>query len=126
MTTTTKTKRAILIDAKTNSVRFVEVGEYTDIYKHCGFELFTTVGLGNGETLYVDDEGLMNGTQYGFTIEGYSQPLMGNGLILGSTASGNSKSTALTLEEVARKVQCFKRPEGFPMFVRTAASPKVG
>jgi hypothetical protein len=106
------TNKAILINAKANTVSIVEVGEYTDIYKHCGYETFTCVGLGNGETLYVDDEGLINGTDYGFTIEGYSDPLMGNGLILGSTASGDSKSTALSVEDVLAKVRIL-RPTAF-------------
>ena len=125
MSNTNKMK-AILINAKANTVRFVEVGEYTDIYKHCGYETFTTVSLGGGETLYVDDEGLMNGTDFGFELEGYDHPLMGNGLILGCNLNnGESVDTALSLEDVARKVQCFKRPEGFSMFVRMAG-PRLG
>jgi hypothetical protein len=115
--------KAILIDAKTNSVTLVEVGEYTDIYKHCGYETFTCVGLGNGETLYVDDEGLINGTDFGFYIEGYEGLLMGNGLILGSTASGDSKSTALSVHEVAEKVRCLRRVGR--MIVRSADPANV-
>lgn len=109
---TNTNKKAILINAKANTISLVEVGEYTDIYKHCGYETFTCVGLGKGETLYVDDEGLINGTDYGFTIEGYSDPLMGNGLILGTTASGDSKSTAFSVEEVMKKVRIL-RPTAF-------------
>jgi hypothetical protein len=116
-------KKAILIDAKTNSVTLVEVGEYTDIYKHCGYETFTCVGLGNGETLYVDDEGLINGTDFGFTIEGYDGPLMGNGLILGSTASGDSKDTALSVHEVAEKVRCLRKVSR--MLIRSADPANV-
>lgn len=112
--TTTNKKKAILINAQQGVISQVEVGEYTDIYKHCGFGLFTTVSLGNGETLYVDDEGLLNGTQHGFTIEGYQDPLMGNGLILGSTASGDSKDTAFTAEAIKAKVRCLRpSPFGF-------------
>lgn len=121
MTSFNKNK-AILINAKQATISVVEVGEYTDIYKHCGFDLFTTVSLGNGETLYVDDEGLINGTEYGFTIEGYQQPLMGNGLILGSTAGGDSKSTAFTAEAIKAKVRCLRpSPFGF-----VAIKPTVG
>lgn len=116
-------KKAILIDAKTNSVTLVEVGEYTDIYKHCGYETFTCVGLGNGETLYVDDEGLINGTNFGFKIEGYDNPLMGNGLILGSTSDGDSKDTALSVHEVAGKVRCLRRMGS--MIIRSADPANV-
>lgn len=100
--------KAILINAKANTVTLVEVGEYTDIYKHCGYDTFTCVGLGKGETLYVDDEGLINGTDFGFTFKGYDGPLMGNGLILGTTASGDSKSTALSVEDVMARVRILR------------------
>lgn len=120
--TTTNKKKAILINALEGTISQVEVGEYTDIYKHCDFQIFTTVGLGNGETLYVDDEGFINGTQYGFTIEGYSQPLMGNGLILGSTAGGDSKDTAFTAEAIKAKVRCL-RPSAFGF---VAIKPTLG
>jgi hypothetical protein len=107
------TKKAILINAKTNTVSFVEVGEYTDIYKHCGYQTFTCVGLPQEkETLYVDDEGLINGTDYGFTIEGYADPLMGNGLILGTRSNGDSRDTDLTVEEVCKMVRIL-RPTAF-------------
>lgn len=122
MTTTNQTKKAILINAKQGTISQVEVGEYTDIYKHCGFDLFTTVSLGNGETLYVDDEGLMNGTEYGFSIDGYAQPLMGNGLILGSTGDGDSKDTAFTAEVIKGKVRCL-RPTVFGF---VAIKPTLG
>ncbi len=121
--TTTNNKKAILINAKTNSVTLVEVGEYTDIYKHCGMDTFTCVGLGKGETLYVDDEGLINGTDFGFTFKGYDGPLMGNGLILGTTAGGENKDTALSVHEVAESVRCFRRVG--PMLIRSADPAKV-
>lgn len=120
---TNTNKKAILINAKTNSVTLVEVGEYTDIYKHCGYDTFTCVGLAKGETVYVDDEGLINGTAFGFTIEGYDGPLMGNGLILGSTSNGDSKDTAFSVHEVADKVRCFRRVGS--MLIRSADPAKV-
>ena len=59
----------------------------------------------------------------GFTIEGYDSPLMGNGLILGSTASGDSKSTALSVHEVAEKVRCFRKVSR--MLIRSADPANV-
>ena len=118
----TTINKAILINAKEGTIKQVEVGVYTDIYKHCGFDLFTTIALGNGETLYVDDEGLINGTEYGFTIEGYENPIMGNGLILGSTAGGDSKDTAFTCEAIKAKVRCL-RPSAFGF---VAIKPTLG
>jgi hypothetical protein len=107
---TQRNDKAILINARENTVSYVTIGEYTDIQKFGNYDLFTTVGLGGGETLYVDDEGLLNGTNVGFTIEDYAQPLMGNGVILGSNPhTGDSKDTAFTIEEIAKKVKCFVR-----------------
>lgn len=108
MTTTKKTK-AILIDAKNNTVKFVEVGNYTDIYKHTGFEMFTTVRLdAKGNTLYVDDEGLLNGTNFGFTFDGYETPLMGNALLIGTNIhNGEDADTDFTLEDVVEKTKAF-------------------
>ena len=119
------TKKAILINAKTNTVSFVEVGEYTDIYKHCGYQTFTCVGLPQEkETLYVDDEGLINGTDFGFSIKGYQDPLFGNGLILGSLSNGDSRGTDLTLEEIAESVRCFRKVGR--MLIRSADPAKIG
>lgn len=125
--TNQKKHKAILINAKENTASIVEVGHYTDIYKHCGFSTFTTVQLnGRGETLYVDDEGLINETSFGFEYEDYGNPLMGNGLILGCDLNtGDSKDTEMTLEEVRKKVQTFKRPDGFPMFVRNSHDLRI-
>ena len=123
--TTTNKKKAILINAQQGIISQVEVGEYTDIYKHCGYETFTCVGLPQEkETLYVDDEGLINGTDFGFSIEGYQDPLFGNGLILGSRSNGDSKDTDLTLEEVANSVRCFRKVGR--MLIRSADPAKIG
>lgn len=120
----TTTKKAILINAKANTVSIVEVGEYTDIYKHCGFETFTCVGLPQEkETLYVDDEGLINGTDYGFSIKGYQDPLFGNGLILGTRSNGDSRDTDITLEEIAESVRCFRNAGR--MLIRSADNPRI-
>lgn len=106
--------KAILINAKEGTVSEVEIGDYTDIYKVAGFDCFTCVGLGKGETVYVDDEGLVNGTDYGFRIEGYPDPIMGNGVILGTSPNGNSKDTALTVADVIAKVKVIRwTPIGF-------------
>lgn len=87
--------RALKIDATTGIVSEVRIKDYTDISKHIGCQCFTAVSLGKGETLYVDDEGLINGTTKGFTVAYGDGMLMGNGLILGSTPDGDSCDTKL-------------------------------
>lgn len=93
--------KGILIDARAREVRAVDVDKGIQaIYDQVKCETFTCVILENEETLYVDDEGLLNGTQVGFTITGYPDPMMGNGLILGSNEDGESVDTTLTVEKV--------------------------
>jgi len=48
------------------NVNMVEIGKYYE----------------NGDTLWVDEEGLINGTDFGFQLDGVD--FMGNGLILGT------------------------------------------
>lgn len=46
---------------------------------------FTTVGLPNGDTLFVDDEGCLEQGRTCFLLAGYPQPLAGSGLIVPET-----------------------------------------
>jgi hypothetical protein len=103
--------KAILINAKDKTITEVTIETYKDIYKFCGFDLFTCVQMdAKGNTLYVDDEGLLNGTDFGFIVKGYDQPLMGNAIILGTNRrNGESEDTSLTTEQVFKMVSFFDR-----------------
>lgn len=75
--------RAIFINAKEQTVSYVEnKGQLEDLYNTLGVEM---VEIGkywpNGDHLYVDEEGLINGTDWGFTLN--SVDYVGNGLIYG-------------------------------------------
>lgn len=103
-----KANMGILIDAKNNVFSLVEIKHYTDLYMHGKFSTFTAISMGKNDSLYVDDEGLINGTEYGFIYDGYSTPLMGNGIVLGvNPNTGDSKSAKHTIDEVVKKVRCF-------------------
>ena len=89
--------RGILIDPWLKTVTEVDCGEGIEsIYRMLSnplgpkVDLFT-IGMNwrNGDTLYVDDEGLLKRGMRLFGIG--SKPLAGNGLILGSTTEGHSK-----------------------------------
>ncbi len=103
--------KAILLNARENTVEFVTINTFEDISKFGKFDLFTCVQVdAKGNTLFVDDEGLLNGTNVGFTWEGMKQVLMGNAIILGTDLNtGDSLDTDLTLEQVRDKTQCFVR-----------------
>jgi hypothetical protein len=76
--------KAIFIDAKNRKVSINEnKGQLEDKYLILNVNM---VEIGrywdNGDTLWVDEEGLINGTEYGFQLDGIEY--MGNGLIYGT------------------------------------------
>ena len=76
--------KAIFIDAKNQQVSIVETkAQLEDKYLLLNVNM---VEIGkyypNGDTLWVDEEGLINGTDFGFQLDGIDY--MGNGLILGT------------------------------------------
>jgi hypothetical protein len=81
--------KAIFIDAVNRKKSDIDFqGDYKEIQKQIGCDCFTCVELENGDTLFVDDEGLINGEQNFFAIDGAPyQPYAGNGLILGTNHS---------------------------------------
>lgn len=106
--------KAILIDAENRTVKEVIITNYRDISTFGRFQHFDAVQIDRrGNTVYVDDEGRINGTEYGFMIAGHSEPLMGNGVILGTNLrTGESKDTDYSVEKVRGMVRFFgSRPK---------------
>ena len=105
--------KAILINAKTKEVKEVEMGkDYNEIYTQLGCELFTAgMYMEQSDVMYVDDEGLINGTDEFFTLEGAHQPFAGNGLIMGTDDEGESTDCKLSFNEVKNKVKFYDRYE---------------
>ncbi|MAD98760.1 MAG: hypothetical protein Unbinned200contig1000_75 [Prokaryotic dsDNA virus sp.] len=102
--------RGILIDPWLKTITEVECGEtIEDIYRLLSNPLGPKVHIftmatywPNGDTLYVDDEGLLKPKMRLFNIDG--QLLAGNGLILGSDREGNSVDAKSSLVEIQRMV----------------------
>ena len=79
-----KLHKAVLIDVKNREIKTVEYRDYKDMQKLIGCSCFTmALVFPNEDVLYVDDGGLLNGTEHFFTFEGAHQPFAGNGLIVG-------------------------------------------
>lgn len=97
--------RAILIDPEAKTITEVDYdGNYKSIYKLIGCQTFTVVGINDNESIFVDDEGLLNNPEFFFMWRGYHQPLAGKGLILGVDDEGESVETKLTLDYVVDHV----------------------
>jgi hypothetical protein len=105
--------KAILIDSINKEVKEVEIGKGIDeMYKFLNCEIFTIASyLPKNDAIFVDDEGLMNGTDTFFTYEGAHQPFAGNGLIMGSNSKGESVDCKIDLNEVKKKVNFYDRFE---------------
>jgi len=101
--------RAILINPWFKSITEVDIGGDNDIEKllnnPLGPKVYVfTCGMmwPNGDTLYIDDEGLLKPGGRAFTIhtDDGIKALVGNALILGSDEEGNSVDVKATLTEI--------------------------
>ena len=103
--------RAILIDPKSQTVSETEIGNsYVHIQRKIDCRAFDCVRLGDDDehTIYVDDEGLLNGKGYEvgmFRYDGDNPAyLAGRGVILATNSEGESVGAKLTLDYVRSKV----------------------
>lgn len=108
--------RAILINPQDCTITEVDyTGEYSNIYTHIEAQCFDCVRFGDkqGNTIFVDDEGLLNGkvSDVGmFRVDGdFPAYLAGKGLILATDAEGESVATDMDIEELRKKI-AFGRP----------------
>jgi hypothetical protein len=106
--------KAILIDVINEEVKEVNYDDNIDtIYKHLKCSLFDVVHIGDKDTLYVDDEGLLNINEdskfFVLFNSDLMQPIAGNGLILGSNfENGESIDTSFSVEYIRSIVKFFK------------------
>lgn len=102
--------KAILIDAKNRVVQEIEnKGDLDAIYKALDVEM---IEVGNydpetGDTMYVDEEGLINGTTVGFEL--FGRQYAGSGIIFGTNPETGDNASAVTkLEDVNPKFFTFQ------------------
>ncbi len=90
--------KVLKINVFDKSISEVEIrpDHLPDIYRELECDLFTCIGLPNGDTMYVDDEGLLASEEAikpSFYLPDLMRhPLVGNALIMGSTNTGGSAS----------------------------------
>jgi Domain of unknown function (DUF3846) len=76
--------KAILIDSKAREIREVEYANGADLRGFVGGYIESVpLDLPNGDTLYVDEEGMFKPQSSFFMIETHPTPLAGNGVIVG-------------------------------------------
>lgn len=101
--------KAILINAQERTVDYINnAGDLAAMYDAIGCDM---VEIGNydpntGDTLWVDEEGLLKNPSYGFVYNG--KRFVGNGVIYGSNMGGDNVSVRSTLEEVIPELLFFR------------------
>ena len=101
--------KALFINSKDQTIRTISYdGDYKSIYKILGCRMFECVyPFKNEDTIYVDEEGLYQDDCYSFTIKGEDgrpNHIMGNGLVLGTDAEGESIEHQTSLEDVRSRI----------------------
>lgn len=85
--------RAYLINPHDQTITEVDYsGDYCQIYDLIECQTFDVARINDrGDVIYVDDEGMFHNSEF-FDLPGYSQPLAGLGLVLGTNDEGESTS----------------------------------
>ena len=97
--------KAIKIDSKKRTFEEVEIGNgLEDIYKQVECSMIEVATYLGTDVIYVDEEGLFGKIEYLFEVNGAHQPFVGNGLVVGTTSSGGSKSPSITIDELKKLV----------------------
>ena len=86
--------KALKIDVVNKSVTTIQIKDYTEIYAAIGNKCETfccPIDFPNGDTLYADDESLLNENIEGcFMMPDWNYPIVGNAIILGTDEEGES------------------------------------
>lgn len=92
------TKKAYLIDAAARQITEVTWETTDDLSKFVGGYIELCCVLPNGDTIYVDEEGLLKAGQRYFTIVALrpDQPFSGNGVMVGREAEGDQYPEGFT------------------------------
>jgi hypothetical protein len=98
---------ALLIDVKARAVRRVTYRTLDDMYAMVGGGIEMAFQWPNGDTLYVDGEGLFKYSDYFRIGVRPDQPLAGNGLLVGAeTGIGlNTAPPTMTLAALVKQVR---------------------
>jgi hypothetical protein len=100
--------KAIFIDAKNRQISYNDnKGQLEDLYRILEVDMVQIAEYwDNGDTLWVDEEGLINGTDFGFQING--KQYVGNGLIYGTNRENPENHDSALTDIKALKIKFFK------------------
>ena len=118
--------KAYLIDPYKKRVSTIVIKSYDDIYKRIGDTYCLGPIFDSGDTLFIDDAGLLKDNQAFFCIHGDHRPLAGYGVILGTDEEGESCDVKLSYEIVVN-ITYFPLKDAVEKFLRESdyLTPKV-
>jgi hypothetical protein len=99
--------KAIKIDVVSRELSYVEINDYSEIYHEIGngCRLFCVpFEFENGDTIFSDDEALLNEVHGGFMLKGWRYPLCGNAIIQGCDDDGESIEVKSTIEDILPRI----------------------
>lgn len=98
---------ALLIDATARTIRAVEYRTLEDMQGFLGGSIQPAYQWPNGDTLYVDEEGLYKHTDWFRISVRTDQPLAGNGLLVGAETGAGLRTAAprMTLAALTKQVR---------------------
>lgn len=106
-----ETIRAIFIDAKNRNVSEIQVENKLEaFYEKICCSCITTVMLGKGICMILDDEGLYTQEDYFRFRDSGMQDFAGNALLVGVADDGNFKDSSLSVK-IAEIIEFLKKEE---------------
>lgn len=99
--------RAYLINPEVKEITEVDyTGNYKNIYEHIQADMFEGIPVeATGDTIFVDEEGLLKPQEHFFKLSTYHQPVAGRGLVLGlEPESGDSCEPKCTIEYLEENI----------------------
>jgi hypothetical protein len=115
-----------LIDAVAQEIRPIAY-EYGDLRQYLPGGLAIGLVFGNGDVLYVDDEGLMRPADRAFRINQRpdGQPMMSNGILTGRDQIDTTLAPEMTIAELAREIEFISVPAALTWFRARVDEPAV-
>jgi len=97
--------RAILIDPLLRVISEVNVdNDLQSFYDILNIRTLAMVNIDNTNSLYIDDNGLLNNDNSLFEIASYAQPLAGRALVVAHNEEGETIETTLNIDQIRAMV----------------------
>lgn len=101
--------KALLINTEKKSIEKITINDWREIAPAIGngCSIFACpVTLPNGDTFYIDDEGLYNDAKCGLIMKDWAYPIVGNVVVLSTDEDGDSADAVSNINELYGQV-CF-------------------